>query len=183
MCATSIYVALLPWQCHDFEVIAFSFSYLFIYLPMAVPCQHFIRVNKRVWNDDDKRIRRGDTLVPTLSTVLNLSQDSASLSIIPKPARSFRRGDNADKAGLTSISLELIWCQSLFICCLLKIVELIQAEVSFFWGGEKNRERKWEKRGVIPLRNFFFISSSDLLNPSDSSRLQTYWWVNLTFRP
>lgn len=142
MCATSIYVALLPWQCHDFEVISFSFhSYLF-----TCPWRSDVNILS-VWikgNDDDKRIRKGDTLVSIPSTILNLSKNSASLSIIPKPVRSFWKGD---KAGQTSISLKLIWCQSLFICCLLKIVELIEGDVSFLWGEKQRKEVR--KRGVI----------------------------------
>lgn len=124
------------------------FSYLFIYLPVAVRCQYLPWEGN---DDDDKRIRKrgGDPFLCQLFLQFLICLQIQLLFQLfrARYERSFQGGDNADKAGLTSISLKIIWCQSLFICCLLKIVELIQGDVFFlfvFCGG-KQGERKLEK--------------------------------------
>lgn len=109
-------------------LISFLFYILFIYLPMAVQYHYFLpwmKKNEMMMIPACANFSTNSWLVWKLSYSFNYS----------KLERSLQRGDNTDKASVTSISLEIIWCQSLFICCILRIVVAELIHWHFFWGG------------------------------------------------
>lgn len=126
---------------------------------MAVQYHYFSPEWKKEQNDGDRRRKREKEIqpVPTFSTNSWLVWKLSYSFNYSKLERSLQRADNNDKASVTSISLEIIWCQSLFICCISWIVvaELIHSDT--FFGGETQRE-EMRKGCDLPCSNPFILS-------------------------